>query len=47
LDVIIDKKQLRGRVEELAAGETLTGADRNAMLEFHEAWQRHDKNPRE
>jgi predicted KAP-like P-loop ATPase len=47
LDGIIDKAQLRARVEELAARETFFGPDGEAIREFLEAWQRHDRNPRE
>jgi predicted KAP-like P-loop ATPase len=46
LDAIIDTAQLRARVEELAARGTISGPDREAIREFLEAWQRHDRNPR-
>jgi predicted KAP-like P-loop ATPase len=46
LEVIMDKDRLRARVEELAAGDTLPEAEAGAVLEFLEAWRRHDRNER-
>jgi hypothetical protein len=47
LDKILDRTKLRCHIEELAAAGTLSPSDGDAIREFLEAWQRHDKNPRE
>jgi hypothetical protein len=44
LDKVLDVAALRSRVEELAA-RNAADADGAAILEFLEAWRRHDKNP--
>jgi predicted KAP-like P-loop ATPase len=43
LDSILDRRYLRERVEQLAAGDQ----SGNDIKEFLSAWKRHDKNPRD
>jgi predicted KAP-like P-loop ATPase len=46
VELIMDKDRLRARVEELASKGTLPEAKTEIVVEFLEAWRRHDRNER-
>jgi predicted KAP-like P-loop ATPase len=47
LETIMNKERFRARVEALAGSTTLQSAELETVRIFLEAWQRHDKSPRE